>query len=242
MNSEGSTPIKAKVMPMRATMPFFLLSVSFFASAAWSQTLDDVVLPSKTEVFIQLQRSINSKTASPGDKFSALVEVPVTHRDKILIPVGSFVIGHIVERAGAGRIKGKAELLLAFDTVILPDGTTRKMRAAVQAAEGFRTDSADEEGRIEASGSQAAEVLGAAAETAVTGAITGATIGLFRGQTLRGAGIGAAIGAAGGGLIGLLQRGEEVELPRGSSLTIQLQDPARFVKPTPPPVGERFEP
>lgn len=227
---------------MRSYIPIFLTAVLLSGASPGAQSLDDVILPSRTEVFIQLQRSINSKTASPGDKFSALVEVPVTHEDKILIPVGSFVIGHVVERAGAGRLKGKAELLLAFDTVILPDGTTRKMRAAVQAAEGYRTDAADEEGRIGASGSQVGEVLGAAAETAVTGAITGASIGVFRGQTLRGAGIGAAIGAAGGGLLGLLQRGEDVELPRGSSLTIQLQDPVVFVKPIPPTEGRRLEP
>ena len=87
---------------------------------AGDSDLDGIVVPNKTEIFIALQRSLNSATATTGDKFSATVQVPVTHQDKIIIPVGSFVIGHVVYKKDPGRVKGKAELQLAFDTVILP--------------------------------------------------------------------------------------------------------------------------
>lgn len=205
--------------------------------------LDQVILPKKSDIFISLQRAINSKTAQPGDKFSAVVEVPVTLDDTIVIPVGSYVIGHVSEAKGAGYFKGKAELLLAFDTIILPKGTTRHMVAAVESSDRYRTDPASEDGNLKAEGSQAEEVAVSAAKGAVTGMITGATIGILRdGGAARGMGIGSAVGAAGGALLGLLKRGEEVELPKGTSLTIQLQEAVQFVKPEPVRPGVGLKP
>lgn len=204
------------------------------AQAAEKVDLDTVIIPRKTDLYIELKKGINSRTARQGDKFSALVEVPVTVNDTIVIPVGSYVLGHVVRSKGSGYVKGKAELLLGFDTVILPDGTTRQIQAVVDSAENYSTRDEREEGTLEASGSQAEEVGIGAVTGAATGAITGATVGVFRGETLKGAGIGAAVGAAGGAIISLLKKGEEVELPKGSSLTIQLQDAIRFVKPPAP--------
>lgn len=223
-------------------LPFLPLTLMLTQGWAQESELDDVIIPGKTEVFISLQRSLNSKTARHGDKFSAIVEVPVTIEDRVVIPVGSFIIGHVEDQKKAGHLKGKSQLLLAFDTLILPGGTTRKMQAVVQSAERYQTDTAGEEGRIQGSGNQAEEVAVGSAGGAVTGAITGATVGLFRGKALKGAGVGAAIGATGGAIISLLAKGEEVELPKGSSLTIQLQDPVKFVRPAPPAQGEPLEP
>ncbi len=202
--------------------------------AAEKPDLDTVVLPRKTDLHIELKKGINSRTARHGDKFSALVEVPVTVNDSIVIPVGSYVLGHVVRSKRSGHVKGKAELLLGFDTLILPDGTTRQIVAVVDSAENYPTQDELEEGTLQAPGSQGAEVGIGAISGAATGAITGATVGVFRGETLKGAGIGAAVGAAGGAIISLLKKGEEVELPKGSSLTIQLQDSVRFVKPPEP--------
>jgi hypothetical protein len=222
---------------------FFLLTLALVASnLAAASPLDGVTLRGKTEIFIELLRSINSRTARQGDRFASTVQVPVTQDDKIVIPPGSYILGHVIESEGAGHLKGKGQLLLGFDTVILPDGTTREIRAALQNADKYSADPANEQGRIEAPGEQGKEVATGAAKGAATGVITGATIGVFRGQTLRGAGIGALTGAAAGALLGLLNRGEDVELPKGSGLTIQIQEDIEFVKPTPPPTGERLTP
>jgi len=210
--------------------------------AAEPNSLDGVVIPRKTELFIELMRSINSKTAQVGDKFAATVQVPVTLGDRIIIPPGAYVIGHVAETKAAGYIRGKAQMLLGFDTVILPDGTTRQIRAVVQSADKYSPEPSDESGRVKAPGDQKKEVAVGAAKGAATGVITGATIGIFRGQTLRGAGIGGLAGAAGGALIGLLDKGEEVELPKGSGLTIQLQEDIEFVKPEPARKAKTLEP
>lgn len=219
-----------------------LLAGGTSPAAAQDEGLDSVVLPRKTDLYIQLQKGIHSRTARDGDKFSAILEVPVTQNDAIVLPVGTYVLGQVVRSKGAGRVKGKSELLLAFDTVILPSGLTRKITAIVDSAERYSTRDDLEEGTLQAPGSQAGEVAVGGASGAATGAITGATVGVFRGETLKGAGIGAAVGAAGGALLSLLKRGEDVELPRGSSLTIQLQEAVRFVKPPEPPAGKSLSP
>ncbi len=197
------------------------------------QSIDDTIIPGKSDIFISLQQSLNTKSARSGDKFSSQVEVPVTAQDRIVIPVGSYIIGYVDKSKRAGRIKGKAELTLKFDTVILPDGTTRYMRAGVQSSEGYATDLDGEEGTIRAQGGAKGEVLAGAAGGAVTGTIIGVTAGAMRGRMGRGAAAGAAIGAAVGGLMALFKRGEDVVLPRGSTLTIQLQEDVHFEKPVP---------
>ncbi|MFZ0426695.1 MAG: hypothetical protein WAO20_01165 [Acidobacteriota bacterium] len=227
---------------MRRVFAFIALVAGSTCLAAGPSSLDGVVIPRKTDLFIELMRSINSKTAQVGDKFAATVQVPVTVGDKIVIPVGAYVIGHVADSKAAGYIRGKAQMLLGFDTVILPDGTTRQIRAVVQSADQYSPDPADESGRVQAPGDAGKEVAVGAAKGAATGAITGATIGIFRGQTLRGAGIGSLAGAAGGALIGLLDKGEEVELPKGAGVTIQLQEDIEFVKPEATQEGRTLKP
>lgn len=207
------------------------LSILLLLSAVLAQgePIDDAVIPAKTEVFVRLERTINTKTASDGDKFYGTIEVPVTAQDRIVIPKGSYIIGHVDLSKEAGRFRGKSQLRLVFDSVILPEGTTRKIRALVQSAESQRVRPGDEEGTLEGAGSQTTETAGSAAGGAVSGGIIG---GLGTGSW-SGAGIGAAIGAAAGGLIGALKKGEDVVLQRGASITVQLENDTVFVKPKP---------
>lgn len=203
----------------------------------FGQSLDDVVIPKKSEIFITLGRTINTKTASTGDKFYGLVDVPLTVNDQIVIPIGSHIIGHIGTTQKPGYVKGKARLELKFDTIILPNGTTRKIRAAAQSVEGYKS-STDEDGIIEAAGSQGGEVAGSAAG----GAVTGAVIGVVASRGFKGAGVGSAIGAAGGAILGIFKKGEDVVLPKGTSVNVQFYDSIRFVKPEAPHLGKRLVP
>ncbi len=219
-----------------------LIVFSSFLGTGLAQSLDGVILPAKTDIFVRLQRSLNSKTVSPGDKFSTLVEVPVTVDDQIVVPVGSYLLGHVASKETAGYFEGKASLVLVFDSVILPNGVTRQLRAHVQSAEGYDSNPESEEGELVADGNQAEEVAVGAATGAVIGLITAGTAQVFGHANPRAFEIGPGIGAAGGALLGLLKKGEEVELSRGTSLTIQLQDEVEFVKPEPRSRGQRLSP
>ena len=202
-------------------------------SCLLGQNLDDLVIAEKTEIFLTLQRTISTQTIQPGDKFSGQIAVPVTWDDQIVIPVGSYVIGHVQMAETPGHLKGQAELILGFDTIILPDGTTRKIEAIVQSAEGGRRDPGNEEGKLAAPGSQGKET----AAGATGGAIAGGTVGAISEGGFKGLGVGAAVGAGVGALLDLFKKGEDVVLEKGTTLVIQLRDDIRFVKPLPAPRG-----
>jgi hypothetical protein len=205
-----------------------LIIVLLASTTLFAQTIDDVVIPRKTEIFITLGRTVSTKTATAGDKFFGQIAVPVTINDRIVIPAGSHIIGHVDKTKKPRRVKGEGEIALRFDTVILPDGTTRQIAAALASAEGYEA-TAGEEGVIVAESDQGEE----AAAGAVKGAVTGAGIGGIAGRSWKGAGIGSIAGAATGAVIGVMKKNNEVVLPRGTSLTVQLDQDVRFIKPEP---------
>ena len=90
-----------------------LLLASLMMASLWGQSLDDVVIPRKTEVFFTLERSVSTKTARSGDKFFGHISVPVTQDDQIVIPVGSYLIGHVEASSEPGYVKGKGQIRLA---------------------------------------------------------------------------------------------------------------------------------
>lgn len=197
----------------------------------------DMRVPAKTELFVTLERSLDSQSATVGDRFHARLAVPVTVDDRIVIPVGSYILGQVDVTQKPGYFHGKGEVALSFDTVIFPDGKTRRMVALVQSAEGHSS-GGTREGKIIASGSQADETIAGA----TAGGVAGGAVGAIAGNDLKGFGVGAAVGAAAGAIIGLVKRGKHVTLPRGASITIQLRDDAYLVKPEQVEPVERLNP
>ncbi|MGW8178782.1 MAG: hypothetical protein ACWGQW_08470, partial [bacterium] len=199
-----------------------LMGLSTQFPGGYAQSLDGVILPAKTKIFVSLQRSLNSKTVSPGDAFVTVVDVPVTINDRIVIPVGSYIQGFVASKEEAGYLQGKASLLLGFDTVILRNGITRELRAQVQSAEGYELDPKSEKGKLTGGGDQVEEVAVGAVTGAVIGLVMAGTAHVFSRANPRSFEIATGVGAMGGGVLALMQKGEEVKLQRGSSLTIEL--------------------
>jgi type IV secretion system protein VirB10 len=180
-----------------------------------------IVVPSGTQIPLALKQAISTKNAKVGDAVYAETNFPITINDRVVIPAGTYVQGRISEVRRAGRVKGRAELLMHFTTLVYPSGYTALLPGAVENLPGAeKQEVKGQEGTVRQD-SEKGKDAGTIAQTAGTGAV----IGGLAGQGLKGAGIGGAAGAAAGLGWALLTRGSDVMLPVGTSVQMVLQRP-----------------
>jgi hypothetical protein len=177
-----------------------------------------LTIPSGTKVPLALKQSISTKNARDGDAVYAVTTFPVVVDDRIVIPAGTYVQGRISNVKRGGRIKGRAEVLMHFSTLIYPSGYTVVLPGAVENVPGAeKTSMKDEEGTIRQD-SQTGEKAKTVATAAGTGAVVGGLSNGVKGGLI-GAGIGGGIGTA----IGLLTRGNDVRMEAGTTLEMVIQ-------------------
>jgi hypothetical protein len=76
-----------------------------------------LVVPAGTTVRVRLDQSIGTRFSRPGDRFSATLETPLIADGQTAVPAGARVTGIIREAKPSGRLKGRAVLILALDSV-----------------------------------------------------------------------------------------------------------------------------
>lgn len=191
------------------------------APSANSQAEDtSLTIPAGSRIPVALKHAISTKSAREGDSVYAQTNFPFVLNEKVLVPAGTYVQGKISQVKRGGRIKGRAELLIHFTTLIYPSGYTVMLPGAVENVPGAsNTSMKGEEGTIRQD-SQKGQKAGTIASTAGTGAVVG---GLSRGG--KGALVGAGIGGAVGTAIALLTRGNDVRLEPGTTIEMIIQRP-----------------
>ncbi|GAC1702444.1 MAG: hypothetical protein NVS9B4_07830 [Candidatus Acidiferrum sp.] len=203
---------------------------------------EKIVIPAGTRLAVALENGISTGNAHAGDSVYFHTTFPVTQNNRIVIPVGSYVRGELLEAKRPGRIKGRGQFRMRITTLIFPNGYTVDFLAAPRSADSGGRETTDSEGKVTGGGGKGKDV-GTVATTTVTGTGIGAIAG-----GAKGAGIGAGIGALAGLGAVLLTRGPEAQLPRGSALDIVLEreifldssavqftDAGRAYQITPPP-------
>jgi hypothetical protein len=188
------------------------------APAASPTAASALTIPAGTKVPVELKHAVSSKGTHEGDGVYAETTFPVVVDGRVLIPAGTYVQGRISHIQRGGHVKGRAEVLMHFTTLIYPSGYTVLLPGAVENAPGVdKTSVKDQEGTIR-SDSQAGEKAATVGTTAGTGAVVG---GLSNGGkgALVGAGVGGAIGTA----IAMFHRGNDVKLDAGTTLEIVIQ-------------------
>jgi len=183
-----------------------------------------ITLPAGTQLPLVVHNSITTRTAKPGDPVYLETLFPITQDNRIIIPAGSYVHGQVVEAKRAGKVKGRAELLIRLDMLILPNGYTVSFNAVPAGAGTGGNEEVDGEGKIKGDTDKASDV-GTVLRTTTMGVGVGAGVGSLAGNAGRGAGIGTLAGAATGLMAVLLTRGPEAEIPRGSTLDATLNRP-----------------
>jgi type IV secretion system protein VirB10 len=181
-----------------------------------------------TRVPLALINSVSTKQAAPGDRVYLESVFPVVVDGKIVIPPGTYVAGTVTQVKRPGRLKGRGELYVRFDSMILPNGVTRDFRARVGAIDGRAGEELDrEEGKIKGEGNKSGDAR-TVGEAASGGATAGVIAGAVYGRPGMGVGLGAAAGAT-AGLIGvLLSRGPEAMLTKGTQLDMVLDRELSF--------------
>src|SRR6185436_1826794 len=98
------------------------------AKAAQSK-FGEFVVDAGTKVPLALINSISTKHSAEGDRVYLETVFPIMTSGRIVIPPGSYVAGTVTQLKRPGRVRGRGELFLRFDSLTLPNGVTRDFRA-----------------------------------------------------------------------------------------------------------------
>lgn len=184
------------------------------SEASIPTTSSDFIIPNGESLVAELNDDLSTRTAREGQTFTAIVKQPVQFE-------GATIEGRITNLRRSGRITGRSEMTLAFDTIRLRDGRSYRFAGIL---ESVRTPSGDvvnvdNEGSVREDNQTTKTVQRTAIGTAV-GAIIGAIAGGGKG-----AAIGAIVGAGGGAGSVYVQGREDLDLTRGTELRIRASGP-----------------
>lgn len=166
-----------------------------------------VTVPAGTEVHVTLSSVVDSATSQIGDQLTATASRPVVIGDRVAIPSGSTFYGEVVDvvpaKKGLKVSEKGGSILLAFNQVTTPSGTTTDLRASL--AEAAK------------SGAKTGKIIGG---SAAAGAVLGKLLGDKGKDTAVGAVIGTGIGTA----VAAGTKGKEVTIPEGAELVILIDE------------------
>lgn len=177
-----------------------------------------LLVPAGTRVPVVLKNAISTKSARVGDSVYAQTSFPIAVNNRMVIPAGTYVQGRIAEVKRAGRVKGRAEVLFHFTSMVFPSGYTVSLPGSVDSSGSDTSRVKDKEGTIEHEGEKGKDA-GTVAKTAGEGA----AIGSIADRSVKGAAIGGGLGAATGLAIGMLTRGSDIRLEPGTTVEMTLQ-------------------
>lgn len=209
-------PITVKTQPQQAT------ATKAAAESDNANTNADKYLqvPTGTVLPLVLHNAISTRSAKAGDPVFLETIFPILIGGKITIPAGSYVSGEVTEAKRAGRVKGRAEIRIKLDNLILPNGYQASFDAIPRDAGTGGNEAVGKEGTVQGDSNKAGD-----ANTVAQTTLAGAGIGAIATHTGKGALIGTGASAAAGLAAVLFTRGPEAELPRGTTLDVSLNRP-----------------
>jgi hypothetical protein len=170
-----------------------------------------IVLPTDTELILELVDEISTERNKEGDKFTAKIVSPMELN-------GAIVEGRISKIQKPGRIKRRSEMLLSFDRIVLTEGRWSNFSAILTEVLPVKNDNVkrvDTEGTVEGKSSVKGDITKVSASTG-----TGALIGVIAGGPV-GAAVGAGVGAAFGVGAVVVERGKHIRLNKAQQLRIK---------------------
>ena len=172
------------------------------------------VIPDGTEIVAVLNNDLSTQNVRQNDRFTMTVRSPGQFE-------GATIEGYVASVERSGRVSGRSQVTLDFDTIRTRDGKTYRFAGIL---ENVRTPNGDvvrvdNEGAVRDNDQTKQTVTRTAIGTAV-GAIIGAIAGGGKG-----AAIGAVIGAGAGAGSVYVQGRNDLELPAGTEVTVRATGP-----------------
>lgn len=192
---------------MKMTIPMVLCaSLCALSPGCASREPVEKTVPSGTELKLELVDSVSSAESQAGEGLQARVLEDLLVDGQVAIPAGSNVTGRVVAVHGLKAIGGRAFLSLEFTSVETPAGEV-PIHAAWSRV-----------GKSETK-KDAAIIGGSAAG--------GALLGRALSDHNKGKGtlLGGLIGGAAGTAVAAGTKGEEIQLPSGTTLSVHLRAP-----------------
>ena len=179
-----------------------------------------VTVPSGQSITAVTTSAISSANATAGQTYTIALASDFYYNNTLIAPAGSSVVGNVIEVSKAKRGSMNGKLSLRFNQIITPYGQQIPISAVIKTDDnsgvlvgGTKMDVAKEYGKDIVAGSAIGAVSGV-----VFGALAGGSVG-------KGAALGTAVGAGGGVVKSAIDKGNDVEIPAGSSFDIVLTQP-----------------
>jgi hypothetical protein len=170
-----------------------------------------LAIPRNTILALELLTPVSTDASQRGDRIQAKVFEPAQY-------AGYIVDGRVAAVKRPGKVKGVAELQLAFDQIRSPDNRTAPLHAElieISPIGGHYDPQIDTEGGVKGRDSTKDDAAKVGAASGI-----GAIIGVIAGGG-KGAAIGAIIGGGAGAAGVMTQRGKDIRLEHGQHLKIR---------------------
>ncbi|MEO6391949.1 MAG: hypothetical protein ABIP75_08870 [Pyrinomonadaceae bacterium] len=164
-----------------------------------------------------MNTDLTSKTANPGDRFTMTVNQPSQY-------AGATIEGTVASVDRGGRLTGRSQMTLSVETIRLRNGQTYTFAGLIESVrmQNGETVRVDNEGAVAENDNRTNTTVARTGIGTAIGAIIGAIAGGGKGAV-----IGGVVGAAGGAGSVYAQGKDDIELPRGTELTIRASAPSR---------------
>lgn len=165
-------------------------------------------VPAGAHLSVILETAMSSKTSQEGDRIEARLGHDLLVNNRIVARAGNAVRGRVTAAVPSGRVKTRARLAFIFDALVVEGGAEHAIETQAVDITAADTHTRD-----------AVTVGGAAGAGAIIGAIVDGG---------KGAGLGALIGAGAGTGVVLIDKGKNINIPAGGTLSLELTQPLRI--------------
>jgi len=166
-------------------------------------------LTAGTVIVTALQNTVDTGHNHAGDKITLRTLEDVRINEVTVVPAGATINGEVTHIDPAGRVAGGAELTLRFTELVMPDGKSYPISAHPLRLQG-KGDAKE----------SALEIGGGAVAGGILGAILGGKDDIAKG---------AAVGAAAGTGVAVATKGDQIVLPAGQKIRVDLDGPVTVV-------------